>query len=364
MLDILLTLPLRLTAMGSGGEFVGIREGEGYYVIETKNMTDLSIIIVSYKGWERLSKCLESLDLFTGNRFKYEVIIVDNNSCDDTIYEIEKRFSDFRFIHNKVNGGYANGNNLGSKYAKGEFLLILNPDTKATETEIEKLLIAARSNPTYSVVSCRQTNENRRETNATGLFPEFWNLTGFQRSILSLIKGGKEKGKNLPDEEVVFPDWISGSVIMMRKESYQQLNGFYEGFWMYYEDVDLCRRVKDNGGKVALFPNITIEHNHGGSSRINLRTTSITKTEVQISRHLYISRNMKGTERALIQTFLVINNLISDAIMAIIGIIFFFIPKIFIRTVIYIRLINYYIGSIFRRSWISPRAVSHSPQKC
>lgn len=327
-------------------------------------MTDLSIIVVSYKGWERLTKCLESLDAFTGNRFKNEVIVVDNHSEDETIYKLEKRFSDFRFIHNKINGGYANGNNLGAKNAKGEFLLILNPDTVVTETEIEKLLNAARSNPDYFILSCRQRNESGKESNATGAFPEFWNLTGFQRTILNLIKGEKKTDKSLKDEEVLFPDWISGSVVMMRKDIFQKLKGFDEDFWMYYEDVDLCRRARNIGGKLAFFRNITIEHNHGGSSRINLKTTSITKTEVQISRHLYISRNMKGLERALIQAFLVINNLISGAIVAIIGIIFFFIPKVFIRTIIYIRLIDYYVGSIFRKSWISLRAVKYSLKKC
>ena len=321
---------------------------------------DLSIIVVSYKGWGRLTKCLQSLHSFIGNKFNHEVIVVDNNSGEKTLFDIEKRFSDFRFIHNKVNGGYANGNNLGAENAKGEFLLILNPDTVANETEIEKLLMAARSHPEYFVLSCRQVTENGKVSNATGQFPEFWNLTGFQRSIFNLIKGQKENINDLRNEEVAFPDWVSGAVVMIRSETYQKLNGFYEGFWMYYEDVDLCRRVKNSGGRVVFCKNVTIEHNHGGSSRINLKTTSITKSEVQISKHLYISRNMKGLEKVLIQIFLVLNNLISGAIMAIIGLLFFFIPNIFIRTLIYIRLISYYLGSIFRRTWISPRAVSHS----
>ena len=323
-------------------------------------MIDLSIIVVSYKGWNRLTKCLESLDSFTGKRFNHEVIVVDNNSGGNTIYDIEKRFLNFRFIHNKVNGGYANGNNLGCRNANGEFLLILNPDTVATEAEVEKLLYVARSNPDYYILSCRQVNENGKETNATGSFHEFWNMTGFQRTILKLIKRTRKNNKNSTDVEVLFPDWISGSVVMMRKEIFQKFNGFYEGYWMYFEDIDLCRRIKDSGGIVAFLKNITIEHNHGGSSRINMKTTSITKTEVQISRHLYISRNMKGKRKIFIQMFLVLNNIISGAVMAMIGLVFFFIPKVFIRAIIFFRLVCYYIGSIFRKSWISPQSVMYS----
>jgi len=78
-------------------------------------MTDLSIITVCYKGWEMLNKCLESLDSFSGKNIKIEVIVVDNNSSDETINEIEERFSKFRFIINEINGGFANGCNLELK---------------------------------------------------------------------------------------------------------------------------------------------------------------------------------------------------------------------------------------------------------
>jgi hypothetical protein len=109
---------------------------------------------------------------------------------------------------------------------------------------------------------------------------------------------------------------------------------------------------------VALCRDIVIEHNHGGSSRINLKTTSITKTEVNISRHLYISKHKSGIEKTLIQSFLVINNIISGCVIAIPGMALFFIPKLLVRTLIFLRLISYYIVSLFRSSWISARSVN------
>jgi GT2 family glycosyltransferase len=329
-------------------------------------MADLSIIIVCYKGEKRLAKCLEALNSFTGKNFSTEVIVVDNKSYDEAIFKIEERFPKFRFIYNEINGGFSNGCNLGSKSAAGKFLLFLNPDTVASETEVEKLLNIAKQNPAYSILSCRQINENGKECIASGSFPHFFNLTGFQRALFgrSNTQDSRHKAyyKN-KESEVSFPDWISGSVVLMRKELFQKINGFDEDFWMYFEDVDLCMRVRNISGEIAFCRNITIEHNHGGSSRINLKTTSLTKTEVHISRHIYISKHKSGQDKVLIQTFLIINNLISGGLMALLGLLLFFIPKIFIRTLIYFRLICYYTGSIFRQSWISPRSVNFHKTK-
>jgi GT2 family glycosyltransferase len=317
-------------------------------------MTDLSIIIVSYKGWARLTKCLESLDTFTGKNFSTEIIVVDNRSEDETIFEIEKQFPKFRFICNKVNGGFGNGCNLGGKNATGEYILFLNPDTVASESEIEKLLYKAKQNRGYSVLSCRQVNQNGKECVASGSFPKLNNLTGLMRAVFA----GRKPETGSPEPELNFPDWISGSVVMMMREMFIRIGGFDEDFWMYYEDVDLCRRVRNIQGEIAFCRNITIEHNHGGSSRLNIKITSLTKTEVHISRHLYISKHKAGFEKILIQSFLVINNLISGGFMALAGLLLFFVPKLFVRTMIYFRLISYYSGSVLRQSWVSPRSVN------
>jgi hypothetical protein len=324
-------------------------------------MMDLSIIIVCYKGWERLNKCLESLSSFSGKIIKIEVIVVDNNSSDETIHEIEERFSKFRFIKNEINGGFANGCNLGAKNASGEFLLFLNPDTVASESEIEKLLNIARQNPEFGIVSCRQENEKGKYSISYGQFPSLFNLTGFQRAILgnrSLAGGSRipDNGRQTP--HISYPDWVSGSVILILCETFKKQDGFDEDFWMYFEDIDLCRRVRNINCEIAFCGSITIEHNHGGSSRINLKTTSLTKAEVHISRHVYISKHKTGLERLLIQIFLVSNNLISGGIMALIGLLLFFIPKVFSRTLIYYRLLGYYTGSLLRLSWISPRSAN------
>lgn len=315
-------------------------------------MTDLSIIIVCYKGWPRLIKCLDALNVFKGQSITTEVIVVDNNSEDPAILEIENKYSKFLFIHNKVNGGFSNGCNLGAKNATGRFFLFLNPDTVAKESEVEKLIAVAEKNADYGIVSCSQINENGKESVVCGQFPSLFNLTGFQRAVFRTDTPNNNK------LEITFPDWVSGSVLMMRRETFLKIEGFDEDFWMYYEDVDLCRRVRNNSLSVAFCRNISIEHNHGGSSRINLKTASLTKTEVHISRHLYISKHKEGFEEIIIQMFLVLNNLISLGIMAVIGSVLFFIPKLFSRTLIFGRLTRYYITALFSLSWKSPRSVN------
>jgi hypothetical protein len=318
-------------------------------------MTDLSIIIVCHKGWNRLYKCLDALDIFTGRTFKTEIIIVDNKSDEETIFDIEKKYPKFRFIYNKCNGGFGNGSNLGAGNASGEFLLFLNPDTVARESEVEKLLDIARQNPDFTIVSCKQVNERGKESVAWGEFPSINNLTGLQRAIFKRHNSELRNTKS----EICFPDWVSGSVILIRKEMFHKLGGFDEDFWMYFEDVDLCKRIRNANGKIAFCNSITIEHNHGGSSRINLKTAALTKSEVLISRHVYISKNVTRPGKLLIQFFLVINNLISVGVMALPGLVFFFIPKLFLRTLIFSRLISYYAGALLRLSWISPRSLNY-----
>jgi GT2 family glycosyltransferase len=316
-------------------------------------MTDLSIIIVSYKGWARLKRCLDALDGFTGSTVNTEVIIVDNNSGDNIIFDLEARYRKFRFIHNSTNGGFANGCNLGASNASGEYYLFLNPDTIASEAEVEKLLFYAQKINDAGIISCRQVNEKGKESVATGEFPSMCNLTGFQRTLLKVFKKKEERS-----DDIIFPDWVSGSVMLLKNDVFKEVKGFDEDYWMYYEDVDLCRRIRNTGRQIAFCRDVVIEHNHGGSSRINLKTAALTKTEVHISRHVYISRHKKEPVRFLIQAFLLINNLVSSLLIAIVGVILFFLPKLFLRTLIFGRLVKYYSGALFRSSWISPRSVN------
>ena len=319
---------------------------------------DISVVIVSYKGYDRLKKCLDSLKTISGAHFTFEVIVVNNCPGDKKIEEIRQSFSEFRFIDNKVNGGYSNGCNLGVSYAAGTFILILNPDTVVTEEALNRILNIARLNNSFTLLSCRQVNEKGKESIAWGPFPSFSNLTGIMRFLFNTGYKNQIRHKQCISENIFFPDWVSGSFMIIRKNDLMRLNGFDEDFWMYSEDVDLCKRIRDNGGEIAYITDVAIEHNHGGSSRINKVTSSLTKTEVYISRHLYFSKHKSGPEKIMIQSFMVINNLLTTAITALAGLLFFFIPKLNLRLHVFKNLAVYYINAASEKKWISSRSVN------
>ena len=319
---------------------------------------DLSVIIVSYRGWKHLRECLDSLARFSGSLFTSEVIIVDNDSDDGIPDQFKSDYPRFIFISNNVNGGFANGCNLGSSFAIGDYFLFLNPDTVALETEVGKLLKRAKEYPSQYINSCRQVNENGKESKAFGLFPQIGALTGTGRAIFKILNRKNVNSKTEAKNNLITPDWVSGSVIMIEKEKFRAVGGFDEDFWMYFEDMDLCRRVRDNNGEIAYHTDITIQHNHGGSSRINLKTTSLTKTEVIISYHVYISKHYKGIGMFFIQLYLFLYNFASGIIQALFGLIFFASPEMFSKVLIFGKLLSYYSGALIRGSWISPRSVN------
>jgi GT2 family glycosyltransferase len=325
---------------------------------------DLSIIIVNYRGWTRLKECLDALASFSAGLMSHEVIIVDNNSSDGVLNEFKKAYPGFIFIVNKINGGFGNGCNLGAGIARGDYYLFLNPDTVASEREVRKLLDRAVEYPGNFITSCRQEDERGKESKAYGLFPGFGTLTGPGRSIYRFLnkkKLNQNPGFSPPLGESghLSPDWVSGSVMLIRRDIFQSLGGFDEDFWMYFEDMDICRRARERNGEISFYTDITIRHDHGGSSRINLRTTALTKTEVLISNHLYISKHEKGLKRILLQSILVFNNLVSGVLTALAGVICFASPKMFSKAIIFGRLIGYYSGAILKGSWISPRSVNY-----
>jgi GT2 family glycosyltransferase len=303
---------------------------------------DLSVIIVCYRGWKPLTDCLESLERIGSGNFSMEVIIVDNNSADGKIGELEKRFSGFRFIKSSINGGFGYGCNLGAENSSGDVILFLNPDTVVNEHALSALLERTRREHSHYIVSCRQVRNDGKETRAEGLFPG-------DRS--------HKKGKIQQNGSVRFPDWVSGSVMMMRREVFKNLGGFDERFWMYYEDVDICKRVANEGVLVVFYTDIAIQHNHGGSSRINRKTAALTKSEVQASRHLYFHKHFNGIRRIKFQVFIILDNLITGIIAGLSGVILFFVPKLFVRFLLSIKLLEYYTRALVKGSWISKRSV-------
>jgi len=314
---------------------------------------DVSIIIVNYKSWKHLKNCLEALIQFQQEKFTFEVVVVDNFSNDEKLKEFSKKYTQFKFVENTGNNGFANGCNFGAIHSIGKNMLFLNPDTIANEDAIYKMLINLNNNENYGIVSCNQLNNNGSFEDVDRVFPGIYTLFGITRAIYRLFT--KETKQ---DDEKIFPDWVSGSVVCISRKWFQKINGWNEDYWMYFEDVDLSKKVRDANGEIVLLKDVNIIHNHGGASRININTSKITKSEVLISKHVYIQNHFKGFTRFLLLCLLIFMGLVSKMILALIGICFFFIPKLKLNLYLFLELIKYYSHSLKKGTWLSKRSMN------
>ena len=317
------------------------------------NQKDVSIIIVNYKSWKHLKNCLDALTHFKQEQFSFEVLIVDNKSDDGKLKEFSEKYAQFRFVENSGNNGFANGCNLGALNSVGKHLLFLNPDTLATEDAVNTMLKSLQENSNYGIVSCNQLNNNGSYEDFDRIFPNTFTLFGLIRAVYR-----KLKKKTKEEKSVIFPDWVSGSVVFISRKWFAKIEGWNEDYWMYFEDVDLSKKVRDNGGEVALLKDVNIIHNHGGASRINIKTASITKTEVVISKHIYLRNHFKGFKKFLLLLIVVLSTFISKLISAVLGLIFFFIPKLRLNLFLFIKLVSYYFTSYKFGSWLSLRSMN------
>jgi GT2 family glycosyltransferase len=314
---------------------------------------DVSIIIVNYKSWKHLKNCLDALTLFKQEKFSFEVVIVDNKSNDGKLEAFSKKYAQFSFIENSGNNGFANGCNTGAMNSNGSHLLFLNPDTLATENAVEEMLQCLKENSNYGIVSCNQLNNNGSFENFDRIFPNTFTLFGLSRAIYRMFRN-----KIKEEDNIIFPNWVSGSVVFMSRVWFQKVKGWNEDYWMYYEDVDISKKVRNLGGDVALLKNVNIIHNHGGASRINIKTASITKTEVVISKHVYLSTHFKGFKKFVLLSMVILNTSFSKTLLAIIGILFFFIPKLKLNIYLFAEMFSYYHQSLRKGSWLSSRSMN------
>lgn len=249
----------------------------------------ISIVIVSYRCWERLRVCLESI--FAQEMNEIEVIVVDNHSDDGKALDFTASFPAVRFILQDTNDGFAKACNRGAREASGEWLLFLNPDTILSPGNLRTLLQKAEDSPEWKLIGIRQLNDAGKDTHPHGMFLKWWNVLAPVRSLERMLKGSEYSKKYLSTASVTYPDWISGSFVFIRKKDFEVLGGWDERFWMYCEDMDLSKRAADKGWLRVMYNEIQCVHSHGGSSRINPQTKAITKTEVIISTIRYLKKH-------------------------------------------------------------------------
>ncbi len=323
------------------------------------NSIDISIIIVNYKGWQHLKKCLKSLAAIKEVSFNFETIVVDNCSNDGFLSKFQSEFKSVNFYQNTGNNGFANACNLGAEKAQGNFLLFLNPDTIANAKALAKMLKSAQENPDIGALSCLQVNQMGQVHDYKKVFLSLVTLFGFFRIFYRILNKAKIKKQFSDSKNIVFPDWISGSVVFISRLWFDKVRGWNDDYWMYYEDVDLCKRLSDKGAKIAVIREVKIKHYHGGSSRINYSVKALTKSEVIKSRHVFIHKYYKGKKRFFMQLLSMKMQLFSKLILGILGLLFFFLKKAPFHRKLFKEVYFYYFGLPYKRAWLSKRSVNY-----
>jgi len=258
----------------------------------------VSIIIVNYNTCQLLINCLKSIYETTFS-IDYEVIVVDNASVDESQENIKTNFPQAVLIESETNLGFGRANNLGSKQAKGEFLFFLNSDTILIENSIKIML------------EFFQKNENDLSLGALGaiLIDEHYKTNGFGSHFPICNEENRTNLKKIPIIKFLIPasnkreynieqeyfkiDYIIGADMLMRKTLFEELDGFSEEFFMYYEESDLQKRMDNLALKRYITTKTKIIHLEDGSGKVIKKYTNRKRTIVHKSKNIYLRRNDK-----------------------------------------------------------------------
>ncbi len=239
-------------------------------------MVKVSIIIVSYNGRDHLSRCLAAL-YTCDQQIPFEAVVVDNASRDGSLAMLARDFPQVRAIASKRNDGFAKGCNLGARAALGEYLLFLNSDTEVLSDALQTLTAFLDEHAHAAVVTSRLVYPDLTDQGVARSFPGPINAIFGRRTLVTrLLPGNRFSRKYLlsrvhPSDRPFEVDWVSGACLMVRAHVFRELGGFDEGFFMYWEDADLCFRIKQRGWKVFAVPAAVVIHYEGGSSAQNAR---------------------------------------------------------------------------------------------
>jgi GT2 family glycosyltransferase len=259
----------------------------------------ISFIIVNYRQQQYLNKCVESIysKVFS---YPFEVIIV-NNSPEEGIRNLSS-YNNIKIIQSR-NNGFSAGCNLGARNAEGDYLMFLNPDTVIT-VDFFRNLVDKYKESNLGAVGVKLYYENNTFQISFGNFPTIGNERINKKLELAFRTGNtkiiEDTENNFRDTTAV--DWVSGTSLFIRKNIFDEINGFDERYFMYYEDIDLCKRLFLKGFKTYFFPHSKIIHYKGENA--NPEFKSITYYYSKKSQLIFYCKHNKKYEIFLLRTYL------------------------------------------------------------
>ncbi len=230
-------------------------------------MIDLSIVVLNWNVRDLLERCLASL---RSHRYALEIIVVDNASHDDSVAMVRAKYPQVTLIANAENRGFTGGNNQGIAAACGRYVMVLNPDTEVLGDALDRLVRYLDEHPDAGAIGPQllnpdrsiQSSRRRFPTLAVAFFESTW-LQGLAPKRL-LTHYYLDDVPTTTTHEV---DWLNGACTVFRREVLERV-GMYDAqnFFMYSEELDLCRRVKAAGWKIMYLPQAQVVHYVGKSS--------------------------------------------------------------------------------------------------
>lgn len=230
-------------------------------------MMDISIIIVTYNSEEDIERCLDSL--LGEDATKIEIIIVDNASKDRTKEILKQYKNKIKVVYNKKNLGYAEGNNTGFENSRCKYIFLLNPDTKVLQGGLKKMFDYMEKNKGVIIIGPLLLNSDRTIQSSLRRFPDFrilfFELTGLSRIFPSSKIFNRWRMPDFDYKEVKDVEQPMAAALFLRKSFFKD-EFMDKRFSMFFNDVDLCIRVKKKGGMIVFFPEASVIHTRGKST--------------------------------------------------------------------------------------------------
>ncbi|MFC1656347.1 glycosyltransferase family 2 protein [Patescibacteria group bacterium] len=258
-------------------------------------MKELSIIIVNFNTKQILKDCLESVYKHLTD-IDFEIIVVDNNSQDESVLMIKKEFTEINIIANNRNIGFGPANNQGIEVAQGKYILFLNNDTYIFDNSIQKMIKYLAENSEYGVVGPQLLNKDRSiQLSASQIFPSLYTelLRNFllDRIILNRLFQDRDyfgryqlsPNQHKKSREVSF---VSGACFLVKRKVIEKTKGFDKRFFFYQEEIDWMKRIHEAGWKIYFLSDAKIVHLGGVATESSMKNTKRFDYQI-VSRYKY-----------------------------------------------------------------------------
>ena len=244
-----------------------------------------SIVVVSFNTRALLRDCLASLQAETQG-IEHEVFVVDNHSGDGSPEMVEREFPRVRLLRSDTNLGFAAANNRAFAHCSGRYVVLLNSDAFLNQGALRLALDHMDARPQAGLAGARLVGRDESWQPSARMFPsllnEFLSLSGLSMRYRHSRLFGRQDRTWADPMEPAQVDWVPGAFAIIRREALQRVGYFDEAFFLYYEEVDLCRRFRDAGYEIWYWPDIVVLH-LGGESSKTVESLSMSKSGAQLT---------------------------------------------------------------------------------